>query len=415
MWLQLRYTASLFLIFLVGLRPFVSLAQSVYKYKKLNYTERAPGIVVDQDSLEVLLELEDQSTVNMLVIHDVVTGASPTGVRDALTNTGASTIGRGQGFANFSDERWAYSLGVSPLITRTAKVSTTLLYSKENDYLSKGISLGFSLELNKKNTTIAPTATFLDDVVTPSNGKPEREKKVNDYTLSLSQVVNRWNLVTMGINKGYSRGYLTDPYKKVQIGTVVVDEIRPELRIKNAVALSWRTKPLKFHAFDLKYRYYWDDWGLRSQTTRLATFHELGESWLFELFWRHYRQSAVDWWDDLYPAGYSGQYRSSDTRLAWFDAVTAGATAIYKIDDKWWLEGSFSSYSQYARGCGFLGVEGMGADESIRMQPLLLNGDDDGGSDEHGEGGEGLTLCGIDTRGAYLTATITSLGIQYRY
>ena len=409
--LQLKIWLSMAMAVGLMLRSWSAWAQSSIKYKRLTYDEGSPGITVDEDNLEVLLQLDNQDQLSFTGTHDVVTGASPTGVPENTTVTGASTTaGGGQTFASFKDERWAFSAGYSPLIARTFRLNTALHYSEEQDYLSHGATLGATFDLNKKNTTISPSVTYFDDLVKPSNDKPNRGKTSTNYVLEISQILNTWNVLNLGLLYTENRGYLTDPYKQVQVGSTAVDERRPSLRVGEAAQLGWRTKPFEHQAFDFAYRYYMDDWGIHSHTATVKSLSEHGEHWLLEFFYRYYTQNAADFWSKSFSAANADRYRSSDLRLSPFQANTIGATGILKLNDSWWLEGSVSRYLQSAS------KTGGGAGESAHEEEEGTGGEGDiFRESEGGEDGEGGGFLPGSGAGSNVAAWIYSLAIQFRF
>ena len=416
--LQLRHGVAATAALLLAARGSQAWGQSTAKLKRLRYDEGSPGVKVDEDALEVLVQMDNEDQVNFSAVHDVVTGASPTGIPTQTTTvTGASgstsTSGGGQQYAAFHDERWAYSVGYAPLFMRTIRPRISLSFSEERDYLSKGITLGAVFELNKKNTTIAPSVTYFDDLVRPSNAKPDKGKTSVDYALDISQIVNSWNVASFGLAYNESRGYLTDPYKQVQVGTAAMDESRPDTRLGYALQAGWRTKPLEQHALDLSARYYWDSWGISSATLGAKTLSEIGEQWLLELFFRYYNQNAADFWALTFPAGNTDRYRSADLRLSPFHATTLGLTGIYKLSDNWWVEGSVAEYTQYAAGVSTAGESaGGGGDGGGQGDLYRTRAESEGG--EGGGGGGGGGLPGIGS-GSNVSAVIYSLAIQLRW
>jgi hypothetical protein len=353
--LQLRTALAAALALGFFLRQGAAWAQSAVKVKRLRYVESTPGITVDEEVLEVLLTSEDETQYSGLFIHDTITGASPTGIPAAHAITGASSSvqkGRGQNFAPAPDDRWATSLGYAPLLTRTTRLNTALHYSTELDYRSLGATAGLTFELNKKNTTIAPSVTAYRDRVIPATGTPGGNKDSEVYSLVMSQVLGPRDIVSFALGALNSRGHLTDPYKQVLVGASPMPESRPAHRSGRYAQMGWRTQPWERHALDGKVRYYDDDWGVTSVTLNGAVLSQLGESWLLELFGRYYEQQAARFWAASFAAGDTSSYRTADLRLAAFIAITAGITATYKLSDAWWLEGSYARYSQRTGGSG---------------------------------------------------------------
>jgi hypothetical protein len=409
--LQLKLALSLLLALGVLLRTASAWAQSAVKYKRLRYDETQPGITVDEDTLEVQLQFENEDRFHFDLTHDVVTGASPTGLPQNNTTTGASAAagkaGQGQQFAKFQDERWAADIGYAPLLSRTLRLDTTLHFSTERDYRSTGITLAPTFELNKKNTVVTPSITLYRDRVLPSNSTPDADKRTVVYALDASQILNPRNVVSLGLALNASEGYLTDPYKRVPVGTAAVDETRPDRRSGGSLQVGLRTKPWDHHALDFKLRYYRDDWDIRSWTGNASLLSELGEKWLLEWFGRYYQQSKAYFWQSTYAAGDSSKYRSADPRLSTFDSTTLGLTGTFKATEHWWFELSFAQYLQLTSTGGKGGEAGHGEggeaegrDSASTAAPRMLVGEDS-------EGGSG--------KKPFLKATVVSAAAQYRW
>ena len=408
--LQLKLLLSLLLTLGLMLRTASAWAQSMVKVKRLNYDEAQPGIVVNEDSLEAQLQLENEDQLHLDFTHDVVTGASPTGLPQTNTVTGASALaskpGQGQQFAKFHDERWATSVGYAPLLSRTTRLDTTLHFSTERDYRSTGLTLSSAFDLNKKNTTLTPSVTIYRDRVLPSNGKPNADKNTTLYSFDISQFLDRRNVLSLGVAVNRSDGFLTDPYKQVLVGTVAEDEVRPDHRTGESVQVGWRSKPWEHQSLDLKLRYYRDDWGIQSGTGNASLLTELGEHWLLELFGRYYQQSKAYFWNSTFAAGDTSRYRTADPRLSTFDSTTLGLTGTYKLTENWWFELSVASYLQLTStgggggegGGGSRGAHGVEGRDSASWPLLLVGGDTEGGSPK-----------------AFLRATVVSGAVQYRW
>lgn len=134
---------------------------------------------------------------------------------------------------------------------------------------------------------------------------------------------------------GKSFGYLTDPYKIISLieaspGTnqgQPIDhyfERRPDSRTHHS--LFWKTAyHLKGDVLHLSYRYFWDDWSIKSHTVDLQYRFELSERQYFAPHVRYYNQSAADFYhhslrnDQTIPV-----YASADYRLGDLNTVTVG-------------------------------------------------------------------------------------------
>jgi hypothetical protein len=132
-----------------------------------------------------------------------------------------------------------------------------------------------------------------------------------------------------------SNGYITDPYKIVTVAqapgaadpgepVTALYEHRPGWRQQNAVMAQMK-RQLGGVAADASYRYFWDDWGVRSHVVDLAWHMAfISRSALMPRV-RWYRQSAANFHvpflieGDPYPT-----YASADSRLAKLQAITFG-------------------------------------------------------------------------------------------
>jgi hypothetical protein len=130
---------------------------------------------------------------------------------------------------------------------------------------------------------------------------------------------------------GVSSGYLTDPYKIISMinGTTgkTVDyrtELRPDSRLRQSVY--WKAVyHLNEDVIHFSYRYFWDDWGIRSNTVDLHYHFVLGDDFYVEPQFRYYTQSAADFYHHSLVDGASiPRYASADYRLAEMKSTSYG-------------------------------------------------------------------------------------------
>ncbi|MFN2111115.1 MAG: DUF3570 domain-containing protein, partial [Anaerolineae bacterium] len=144
-----------------------------------------------------------------------------------------------------------------------------------------------------------------------------------DGIIGVTQVVNRRTLMQLNYSLGVSSGYLTDPYKIISMidgttGTTVDyrTELRPDSRLRQS--FYWKTVyHLSEDVIHFSYRYYWDDWGIRSNTFDLHYHFDLGSDFYLEPQFRYYTQSAADFYHhSLVDGAALPSYASADYRLA---------------------------------------------------------------------------------------------------
>jgi hypothetical protein len=158
-----------------------------------------------------------------------------------------------------------------------------------------------------------------------------RGKQVIDGNIGLIQVVNRRTLMQFNYGLGLSSGYLTDPYKIISMvdgtsGETVgyVSEQRPDTRLRQT--LYWETVlHLPEDVIHLSYRYFWDDWGIRSHTADLNYHLDLSHGCYLEPQARYYTQTAADFYHTSLVSGAAlPAFASADYRLAEMSSFTYG-------------------------------------------------------------------------------------------
>jgi hypothetical protein len=234
--------------------------------------------------------------------------------------------------------------------------------SFERDYISMGASGGILRDFNRRNTSLGVSAAYSHDIVSPIGGAPvpfasmpppsasegegedEEEggesgpgkgKDIVDVIVALTQVLDRNTVLRFDYSLNWSSGYLNDPYK---ILSVVQDqnsaapgepadyvfESRPGSRYKQALYGEAR-RYIAGSALDVSYRYFWDDWGIKSHTADVFLTLPGPSNHAIEPHFRWYRQTAADFYATYLVDGQPlPTYASADSRLAAFDAFTYG-------------------------------------------------------------------------------------------
>ena len=165
-------------------------------------------------------------------------------------------------------------------------------------------------------------------------------KRVTDLLLGVSQVLTRRWIVSLDGSRTFEKGYLTEPYKLISIVDPAsgepefdVTDNRPSERTRSSGLLS-----SAYHfTHDIgyaSYRYYWDTWGIRSNTLDLKYRHDLEDDWYIEPHIRYYRQTAADFFvtgisDRLAPP----EYATADYRLGRLTTLTVGANFAFHVGD----------------------------------------------------------------------------------
>lgn len=294
-------------------------------------------------------------------LNDAISGASP---------TGALPGGVQPYYAEIDDVREGI-LGAMAHQFGDHRVEVELSYSEESDYISRGLALSDTLELNDKNTTLSFGLNLLDDTVKVPL-LDDKAKNSYDLFTGVSQIIDKNTVVSANLTLGYGEGYLNDPYKVVQRtdieqvpdglgGTIDVPvvnlyrENRPDSRFRQVLQFEGRhyVEAAK-GAVDGVLRLSNDDYGIFSQTLEIEWRQEIGEKFQVVPFFRFYHQNEADFYvhslDGLDvgtpasdPDG-SGVNYSADYRLSSLNTFSGGLRLNYQINDHFGLSAAYERY-----------------------------------------------------------------------
>jgi hypothetical protein len=341
----------------------------------LYYTEQ-DRVRIIEPVLQIKKEIGDGEFVTLKLIYDSMSGATPNGaVPTNTTQTFTSPSGEKTfvtqphelPLVEFSDTRAAISADWELPHSRVLRGQYNLNYSQETDYKSAGASAALAWDLNNKLTTFTAALGANYDQIKPRSGIPTelgtaaalstalfksaeveaeaegdededsdggggggKTKNGYDAMLGLTQVISRRTLMQFNLGFGKSSGYMSDPYKIVSVvdGTTgvtqsYVHEKRPDSRTRNT--LYWKTVyHLPEDVVHVAYRYFQDDWDIRSHTLDFTYRFKLGARAYFEPHYRYYTQTAAKFFTYSIVSGDTPRYASADLRLAELQSNTVG-------------------------------------------------------------------------------------------
>ncbi|MCB0394780.1 MAG: DUF3570 domain-containing protein [Bdellovibrionales bacterium] len=347
----------------------------------LYYQEADDRVQAIEPAIAGSWELSGERIWSYKFVYDSLTGASPNGAlisdkKQTFTKPSGQTYDVEKGElpldSSFEDTRTAFTLGYAQPLSKDFKFSLGGNYSSESDYVSLGANTSLSWELNQKNTVLNLGFSYQSDSITATGGTPDElaemstdrhdqpkedtteKKTLTDVLLGVTQVVNRKWIVQANYSYGQSNGYHNDPYKLVTLadgtsGSTYGDPVgyvyekRPSSRVKHAIFLG-----SKYHlgagVLDTSYRYYFDDWGIKSHTIDLGWIWKVAKLWRVEPSFRYYSQSAADFYTpSIKDSDSLPDNASADTRLAEFVAYTPGLkiTKIFENESSFSLRGEY--------------------------------------------------------------------------
>ena len=351
----------------------------------LGYTE--PGRVSAFELIsDVKHEFSSGKVGTLRFVYDALSGSSANGGVPSLTaQTFTSPSGNGSYVtepgatpldSTFRDTRFAGSAGLTLPWGRLTTVSLGVYGSTEHDYMSLGANAALTHEFNRRNTTVSLRAARFEDTINPEGGVPiplapmpppsgdggqddkvnvdkanvdkanvdkadvdnnlggDQAKSVTDLGLSLTQVLGRRTLLTLNYTNSRVDGYQTDPYKLI----TVVDgatgapratnpylyESRPDSRLKHAAA-GELLQHLGRDVMTLSYRYFTDDWDIKSHTGELNYRLNFAANQYLQPNVRWYHQTAADFYRRYLVDGAAAtSVASADYRLGDMTAMTYG-------------------------------------------------------------------------------------------
>ncbi len=330
----------------------------------LSYVEADERVSVSK-TLASLSRQNDRGSMTVNLVHDTMSGASPTGAirssNSAVTYTSASG---GNGFSAdnsgdysksaFEDTRIQAGLTLEREHSRGLTFSYGGAVSRESDYDSLGGSIGAVKESSDKLTTYNAGLAMTFDTIYRSDtgGTPEPlgnlqqelpysegSRDTTDFLLGVTRVLNRQTLAQFNVSFGLSDGYHSDPYKIISAADeedrIIANfhDSRPNSRLRTSVfAKVVHQLSDSEHSVHLSYRLYQDDWGIQSHTADLRYRHQLTSRQYLEPHVRLYRQTQADFYsrklsvdEGLNPIMPEDGYASADYRL---DAMTSATLGI---------------------------------------------------------------------------------------
>lgn len=338
-----------------------------YNYSYQLYQENDDRIRIESHYIRGSIDLDEVSEFRFQWLSDAISGSSP---------TGALPGGLQPVYSEIEDLRTGV-LGAYARKFGDHRIELEISRSSEEDYLSRGVALSDTWEINEKNTTLSYGFNYLDDNVSvPILGI--RDKKSYDFFFGVNQVIDKNTLVSASVTLGYNDGYLNDPYKSVQRTDIesvpdgeggffdipivnLYKENRPDSRFRQVVQLGGRHYfEAAKGALDGTYRFGHDDFGVTSHTLQLEWRQSIGEKLEVTPFVRYYHQTAADFYmrtiDDVAvttpssdPDG-SGPNYSADYRLSAFNALSGGIKVHYQFNETFSATAAYEHYAMDGSG-----------------------------------------------------------------
>jgi len=354
-------------------------AEDYVNIQYLNYSESDDRTSVSAPAIEINKDFGLDYTLNLKVVLDSVSGASPTYYEEKIdtVSTASSTVDTvnspsaydtGENinkdnikYGNIEYEEVRKSVSTT-LITRMDnrdELTMGLSYSAENDFYAHGVSMDYlHWTDSSKNTSINGGVSYqynqvlvncIDNVSCDSvSGASEQlDQNVVSAEVGVMQVLDTTSFVKASLFYTNESGYLNSPYHNVIVEDNgiynIVKENKPEERNAYGVFLKY-FKNIDNTTFQLNYRFYKDDWDLTSNMIDFNVFQQIDDLTI-NLGVRYYNQSEVNFYNKNY-FDIMDEYKTSDERLSNFDSFDYKLGIKYKITDSISYNAGVSLYEQ---------------------------------------------------------------------
>lgn len=292
---------------------------------------------IEVGQVSVVYPINDTMQLTVDSAYEKMSGASPWFVQpDAEGNPEQVMSG-----ATIDDERFDASAKLD-IYKGKYTITPSVGFSKEKDYQAVFGGVSVARELANKSTTLRGGIAVSFDEVEPTSdplidpGRIDKEDKENVTAfVGLGQVINKNTVVQSTFTISRYSGFLSDPYKLVfNSAQPGLRDNRPDDRtqyIWSAQLRRWsETLDAALHA---DYRFYYDDWNIRSHTLDVGFLKHTDAGWSFEYSMRYYSQTQAEFYEPFYQSVRSDGYYSSDYRLSPYGALSFRVKVAETIND----------------------------------------------------------------------------------
>jgi len=286
-----------------------------------HYYNLTPGLTITKPILSYENRMSLDTTINAkLTVDRVVTDYEGIdSVSGASQHVGELT--------SSVDTRQEYVVSAAQIIGDWT-LSAAYLQSVEKDYLSHAPSIGVAKDFNRRNTTLSMGYAHNFDTVNGQYMDDEEGKDVDNYSVSLTQILSRHSLMQLGYTLQNNEGYLSTGNRQIVLeNDLTFDEFLPSTRLRQAIAARYAHWFPTRTAIHFGYRIYQDDWELNSNTLEFKVYQQLSKRLKFRGEVRLYEQTEVEFMKSSYTG--TEQYLTSASTLTAFSSQLYGLKLEY--------------------------------------------------------------------------------------
>lgn len=358
---------------LVAATPLILNASSgsEVNYKQMSYSENDDRMSVDYKLLDFKQEIGADYTLGLSFTYDTISGGTPVWVD---TYSGASGVASADGKihvykkesngtykdyggydhdtssaktrSNYvykneevDDERRAFSANLTKRTASRDEISFGSSFSKEEDFESKELSLGYLYNLDSsRNRSITAGISYQANDAYHLYYNEWQDFHIINTQIGYTHTFTKYTVGQINAFAIKQEGELSNSYQTIlrydNAGWLWrAVEQRPDEKLSSGISASVVSKIYDNIALHTDYRFYKDDWGITSHTLSVSPNIDI-EDWTFSPLIRFYTQTAADFYKDYDSSDNTfdeTQNGSSDERLGEYHGTTYGMGVAKRI------------------------------------------------------------------------------------
>ncbi len=286
------------------------------------------NVQVYSPTFEFLKKVAQKILIGVKARIDAISAAS---IRNGGRPTQLDAVTGASAKEGFDDTRYAGSLfGTYDDGENTITVGG--YYSTEIDY--KGLSVFANLikQFNEQNTILGLGFSQSFDKWQPvfKRNLPKDYRRERKIDLSLTQLLSPTAMVQLIYTDLYSVGFLSSPYHYIILDNFAKFEKYPDTRKGQAFTFKVVKLLTEEISSNLSYRYYKDDWGIKSHTINVELLRDMTEDLTMGIRYRYYTQTKAKFAKPITQYKLTDKYYAVDYRMSKFSSNTIGLSFIYK-------------------------------------------------------------------------------------
>ncbi len=365
--MQLKTTLSLLTCtLLVGS---VLQAEDYVSVQYVYYNEDDGRTTIHTPAMEVSKDFGVDYNLNISVVHDALSGASPIWYDSSSGAT--ATLNEGTLYKDdivyadvpYDDKRTALGMMLTTRFASRDELRVGLNYSDENDYTSRELSAEYLHYLDSsKNRSLSAGVSYQNndvsvycfeescDASSGASGVMTQRVDVWSAEIGITQVIDVTSLLKASLFYGNESGYLSNPYMSVvryyNASARLTPEHKPERRTAYGMLLQYSKALSERLSANMSYRLYDDDWDITSHTIHTELYYEWTQHLTLGAGLRYYVQSEASFYSSRKDYFTNETDASSDRRMSRFDAYNLMLSGTYDLQNNTSVNMGMNYYDQ---------------------------------------------------------------------